>query len=240
MADINITCHKCQTETTISEFVDDTNLKCRSCGVTLEKPGGLIQAATKDSSTKDTTTIKVKSKLRVARRKKEPTITEEEGQASLKYIVNQSKNDNENNDKKVTLRPKVKAKKSLINHTIIAGLLFLVLGGTLGYLRYGEVLPDKYLNMSAQYAWIVFLAFHGMITIKALSDNMLQGILCLLVPGYSLFYIFAISDNFYLRAIFAGLLIGIAEDAATEIKARATIIADGASKFISSGGGDVR
>lgn len=239
MADINITCPKCQSETTISEFVDASNLKCHSCGATLEKPGGLIQAATKETNSDGTTPPAGKSKLRVKRRKKEPLITEPNAGASLKDIVNQAGNYDVNNVEKIKLHPKVKNKENHINHATIAGLLFLVLGGAMGYLRYGNILPDKYLDISVQYSWIVLLVFHGAITLKALTDNMMQGILCLLVPGYSLFYLFAVSDNFYLRAIFAGLLIGIGLDAAAELKVRAGALAKIAGDFIASGGGNI-
>ncbi len=239
MADINITCQKCSTETTISEFVDDSNLKCHSCGATLEKPGGLIQDATKDRPDAPMAPTPSKSKLRVARRKKEPAITKEESQASLQDIVEDAEGDSDLTGDKLNLRPEVKANKSGMNHAIFAGLLFLVLGAGTGYLRYGGVLPDNILELSVLYSWIVFLAFHVMITLKAMTDNMMQGILCLLIPGYSLFYLFAISDNFYLRAAVAGILIGIGQDAALELKVRAGVITQAASKFISTGGGDI-
>lgn len=239
MADINITCDKCSKETTISEFVDDSNLKCHSCGEALEKPGGLIQAAIKDkaSASDDMSPTPSKSKLRVARRKKTTAITEEEGQASLKQIVAQTEDENEEGS--LTLRPKVKVKKKGTNHIILSGLLFLVLGCGTGYLRYRADLPQNILDLSIQYSWIVFLAFQGMITIKAMTDNIMQGILCLLIPGYFLFYLFAISDNFYLRAVLAGLLVGIGQDAAAELKIQAGYIAKIASDFIESGGGDI-
>ena len=237
MADIDITCQKCGTKTTISEFADDSNLKCVSCNESLEKPGGLIQDATKHKTDDTIATIPSKSKLRVARRKKETA--EAESQSSLKNIVEEAESSNDETGDKLKLRPKVKAKKSGINNTILAFLLFLVLGVGTGYLRYGDVLPANIIELSIQHSWIVFLVFHVTITLKAMTDNIMQGILCLLVPGYSLFYLFAISDNFYMRAAVAGILIGIGQDAAAELKVRAGAVTQVASKFISSGGGDI-
>ena len=238
MADISITCQKCGTKTTISEFADDSNLKCNSCNEALEKPGGLVQDATKHKTADIVAPIPSKSKLRVVRRKKKTA--EAESQSSLKNIVEEAESNNDETGDKLKLRPKVKAKKSGINHTILAGLLFLVLGVGSGYLRYGDLLPDNIIVLSVQYSWIVFLVFNVMITLKAMTDNIMQGILCLLIPGYSLFYLFAISDNFYLRATVAGILIGIGQDAAVELKVRAGAIAAVANEFIASGGGDIR
>ena len=110
----------------------------------------------------------------------------------------------------------------------------------MGYLRYGGGLPPEYLALAAEYSWIVFMAFHIIVVLKAMTDGMMQGILCLLVPGYSLFYIFAVSDDFYLRAVFGGLLIGIGQDSAIKINMYASQLADVAHGFIAEGGGDIR
>jgi hypothetical protein len=69
---------------------------------------------------------------------------------------------------------------------------------------------------------------------------MLQGILCLFIPGYSFYYLFGVTDEFYLRAIVAGLLVGIGQDAAIQLKEHAGHITGAVNDFISGGGGKIR
>jgi len=242
MADISITCPKCNSVTIASEFVDDANLKCTSCGAMLEKPGALEQAAKNGAASVGITKPAVKHSLRLAKDRKVYDKPEDAGDAaevkSLKDIIAQT--ESSGGKGKLELRPEVKVKTSKINHAVVAGFLFLVLGGGMGYLRYGGVLPDNIMEMSVQYSWIVFLVFHFMIVLKAMTDNMMQGILSLLVPGYSLYYLFSISDDFYLRAILAGVLVGIGEDAALMLKEHAGTLTGIVNGFIAGGGGDIR
>lgn len=237
MADISITCPKCGAVTTVSEFVDAAKLKCISCGAQLEKPGGLEQAAKQAAAASKTPTVK--HNLRLAKRRREEEGGDDakssEG-SSLENII--AKPDAEQEDK-LGLRPEVKEKKG-VNHAILAGLLFLVLGGGMGYLRYGNVLPPNIMQMSADYAWLVVIGINILITLKAMTDSMMQGILCLFIPGYSFYYLFGVTDEFYLRAIVAGLLVGIGQDAAIQLKEHAGQIFGTISHFISSGGGDIR
>jgi len=234
MADINITCPECDTVTVVSEFVDDANLKCISCGITLKKPGAYESGVTDESGKKSPGPETVK-RLRMAKENKEYQERKAKEKESLRNIMVGSDEDKDVSG--LDLRPEVKAKTG-ISHAMIAGLLFLVLGGIMGYLRYGGILPENIMEMSLKYSWIIFLLFHFVIVLKAMTDNMMQGILSLLIPGYSLYYLFAVSDEFYFRAIVAAVLIGIGQDAAVKLKVHAANIFDSASEFISSGGGE--
>jgi ribosomal protein S27E len=244
MADIEITCPQCATVTTVSEFADDTNLQCRSCGARIEKPGGLAAAA-QQKETEATFSVPppTQSSLRLAKRKREYTAPAEGSDDVLKAIVD-TPTDNgpasQGQDGPLELRPEVKPDTRRVSHAAIAGALFLVLGGGMGYLRYGGGLRPDYLALSAEYGWIAVLAFHVIVVLKAMTDSMMQGILCLLVPGYSLFYIFAVSDDFYLRAVFGGLLVGLGQDAAVKLNMYASQMANVAHDFIQRGGGDIR
>jgi len=158
----------------------------------------------------------------------------EEDGSSLSDIIKPPEAEGE-----VKLHPKQKV-KSGINHALLAGLLFVVLGAGAWYLRYGHVLPDDILAYSAKYSWIVVLAINFMIVLKAMTDSMLQGILCLFIPGYSLYYLFVVTDEFYLRALIAALLIGIGQDAALELQKRGNAIFQSVTHFMETGGGEIR
>lgn len=240
MADIQITCSKCSAKTTVSEFVDGSNLQCRSCGARLEKPGALAAAAaTKgEGAAEFSTPPPTQPGLRLAKRQREYTAPAGESEDVLKAIANAQPPPEE--ETPLELRPEVKPDTRRVSHAAIAAILFVVLGGLMGWLRYGGGLRADYLALAAEYGWIIVMAFHVAIVLKAMTDGMMQGILCLLVPGYSLFYIFAISDDFYLRAVFGALLIGLGQDAAFKLNMYASQVADVAHGFIQRGGGDIR
>jgi hypothetical protein len=236
MADIEITCSQCATVTTVSEFVDDSNLKCRKCGTPIEKPGNPKTAAGKPGS--DAPPSPTQSGLRLAKREREYTPLPENADGEIVPIVPPPPPEDRSGS--LELRPTIKDDKSHVNHAAIAAALFVVLGGGMGYLRYGGILRPDILVLMAEYAWVVFALFHIMIVLKSMTDSMLHGILSLFVPGYSLFYIFTISDDFYLRAILAGVLVGIGQDAAYKLNIYALEIANYVHAFIAGGGGDIR
>ncbi len=243
MPDIDLTCPDCSTVTTLSEFVNESKLICRKCKKKLQKPGALAAAvaaaAAKNEHAEFTPPAPTQSGLRLAKRKRdyiEPAVDAVSVMETLR-----AKQPHTAEDQDLELRPQVEENRSRINHAAIATAIFVVLGGGMGYLRYGgNVLPPDILDMSIEYSWIVFLVFHAFVVLKSMTDNMLQGILCLLVPGYSLFYLFTISDNFYLRAVLAGLLVGIGQDTAAQLSAHAAVISGIVKGFIAGGGGDIR
>ncbi len=242
MADIQISCAKCSAVTTVSEFADATHLHCHACKALIEKPGALTAEVCtqrkEDGTAPFSAPPPTQSGLRLAKRKREYTTPDDGADEALKSIVDVPATQGQ--DVPLELRPEVKPERSSVSHAAIAGALFLALGGGLGYLRYGGCLRPDLLALSAEYSWIVFLTLHSIVVLKAITENMLQGILCLLVPGYSLFYIFAVSDNFYLRAVFGGLLVGIGQDSAIKLNMYASQIASVAHGFIAEGGGDIR
>jgi hypothetical protein len=238
MADIEITCPQCTTVTTVSEFVDDSNLQCRKCGKPIEKPGDPQTTAAKQNSDAPPPPAPTQSGLRLAKRKREYTPLPEDADGEIVPLIQPPPPEDRSGT--LELRPTIKDNKSRINHAAIAAALFVVLGGCMGYLRYGGILRPDMLVLVAEYSWVAFALFHVMIVVKAMTDSMLQGILSLLVPGYALFYIFTVSDDFYLRAILAGVLVGIGQDAAYTINLHALDIANYVHGFIAGGGGDIR
>ncbi len=238
MADIEITCPQCTTVTTVSEFVDDANLQCRECGKPIEKSGDPKTDAPKQNSDAPPPPAPTQSGLRLAKRKREYTPLPEDADGEIAPIVPPPPPEDRSGT--LELRPTIKDNKPRINHALIAVALFVALGGGMGYLRYGGILRPDILVLMAEYSWIAFAVFHLMIVAKAMTDSMLHGILSLLVPGYALFYIFTVSDDFYLRAILAGVLVGIGQDAAYTINIFVLDITSIVNGFIAGGGGDIR
>ncbi len=102
------------------------------------------------------------------------------------------------------------------------------------YIRYREfLLDDTQREMMITYAPLVVIAFHVLIVLKAFSDNVLHGVLALFVPGYSFIYLLFISDDFYARATFAALMVGMGEDAWASISEYVTNIYDTITAWLS-------
>lgn len=146
------------------------------------------------------------------------------------------------------LHPKTKTKQKGASHVVLSSLVFLFIGGIMGYLRYAaelgwpgsDRLPVEQITNVMQYAWIAILVLNFIVVFRAMSDNMFQGLLCLLIPGWSVIYLLFISDNFYLRAFFFGCLVGVGQDGGMQLYGYAADFMQGISEFINSGGGAIR
>ena len=185
MADINIKCTECDVITSVSEFIDPNSITCKSCGRKLEIPQ-------KENE------IKPIDKLRL-KKKEIPENGSEEAEVDSYFKPPQ---------------PIKATKKFTLEQHIMAWITFLALGTLMYFIRYREfLLDDTQRGIMMQFAPLVVVAFHILIVLKAFSDNVLHGILALFVPGYSFIYLLFISDDFYARAAFAGIMVGMGEDA---------------------------
>lgn len=118
----------------------------------------------------------------------------------------------------------------------VSWLVFVVFGGIMGFLRYGKVLPGAYLSMLKTYGPWVVLGVYVCLVLFAFKDTVYQGILCVLVPLYAFYYLFMLSDAFLVRALVAGLLVGVGQDSAIFYQDHLTQIVDAVRRWIASGG----
>lgn len=208
MADIDILCPHCNTVTSVSQFALTNVVTCKECGARLAKP---VLTDNQDR----------KQKLQLRRRESEAA---SQNGGPPGYLA--------------SMKPPEPAKRkrgSRLSQYIGAWATAIVLGAVTGTLRYGGFLDDRYIELIAQYGPIVLLAFHIMVCLKAFTDSPLQGLLCMLVPFYSLFYLFFISDDFYARAVLAGLLVGIGQDSAVAIAQMSGGVVEAVRAFIAAG-----
>ena len=92
-----------------------------------------------------------------------------------------------------------------------AWALFLVLGGLMIAMRYRGLFHVRY-EMTLYGPWII-LAIHLIVVVLAFKEDLFTGVLCLAIPGYSLYYLLAQSGRPFLTALVFGLLAGMGEDA---------------------------
>jgi hypothetical protein len=118
-------------------------------------------------------------------------------------------------------------------------LVFILLGGGMYMLRYHDVLPPNTLRMLIRYGPYALLVLHVTLVLMAFQDAMFQGILCLLVPLYSFYWLFMVTDLFMMRAVTAGILVGVGMDSVAFYQDLLNDTYRVVSKWIRSGGGDV-
>lgn len=132
----------------------------------------------------------------------------------------------------------------------IAWALFLLFGCAAAFLRYGsQFWPGQYQQASEAAPWLfngfqdlralapwIILICHVVIVLGALREAIFQGILCVLVPAYSFYFLFVIWDHFLLRAVVGALLVGLGQDAAVTYQGVITRIIDSVTRWIASGG----
>ena len=111
-------------------------------------------------------------------------------------------------------RPARKTKRPSLGHAAYtlpaAWLLFVLLGGLMGALRYGNF-PAIRFELTTYGPWVV-LFFHVVVVFLAFGENPFTGFLCFLVPGYSLYYLVLRTGRPFLTALVFGLLVGVGED----------------------------
>ncbi len=232
MADISYQCPQCGRERKLSQYADPRGVVCPKCNVPFE-------AAHAGESGGSTPAVGGALPERPALRMKQRQADAPAEAAADQPEATAPPLPHPDIETPVG-RPEVHEKKKKVSEAWLAGALFLLLGGLMYGLRYQGWLPPDAARNLRDYGWLAVLAGHAIIVAKAMTDNMLQGILSLLIPGYSLYYLFVVADHFYLRAVFAGLLIGIGQDAMVELNFRAQQLIAVVHAFIEAGGGDIR
>jgi hypothetical protein len=184
MPDVEIECPTCGKCITVSEFVDLSQLVCRSCGTRFATETG-------DAPTDEGT----------AGAGNEPTPHRHAPpQPAPPPVVIAAK------------VPPVARRRFRWSYQIKCWLVFAAIGALAALLRYGAVLGTDTAEFIARYGWLAVLALHLHITFTAFRDSILSGLLCMLVPFYSLYYVFWSFEDYMFRAVFAGILVGTGAD----------------------------
>ncbi len=138
------------------------------------------------------------------------------------------------------LRPRVRAKprEGAVTTAYHMGswLAFLALGSALAWLRYGGGLSAERLDAWREAAPYVVLFLHTILVLGAFSESVFAGILSFLIPPYVYYHLFAVCDRFYLRAVVAGVLVGVAQDGFGAVAGWVAEWANSVEAYIRSGG----
>jgi predicted RNA-binding Zn-ribbon protein involved in translation (DUF1610 family) len=191
MADIDITCPSCGNEISVSEYVDPVNLKCPNC----ESP---LTLQSERKSEKNAPSVV-----------KGPRIPPPVPQDEVDHAAVHEGGDEESlADTVMNARQHMlsrrKKPKGRIMHTLGAIGLAVVIAGILYCAKYLLSLPADTQKLVDQGGVIFIFALWAAIAMLAFKDDVFQGMLCTLIPGYWIYYLFFQSDSFYVRGLAAG------------------------------------
>ena len=123
-----------------------------------------------------------------------------------------------------------------MQNIIASWIVFFVVGGISGFLRYGDGLSGHNLDLMIEYSKYLVIVVYVVIALAAYKDSVFQGILSTLIPFYGFYWIFLIADAFMMRAIVAGILVGTGVDFCIWFNGSVQEIMLIVQKWIGSGG----
>lgn len=214
MTDVQTRCPKCGAAARVSDLAE--TYLCGSCGTRVSVP------AAPPSETSQS-----RLRLRTADESgRAPPPQKMEEKVDLRNVV----------VAETKARKAPKGEAALTMHHLGSWLVFIALGGAMGAARYGGILPLNYAANLEMAAPFVLLVVHLVIVLTAFNDTVFSGILALLIPPYAYFYLFSVSDSFYLRALAGGLLVGTAQDGCLFLQQKVTAFVDWVNAYIAAGG----
>ena len=217
MADIEVRCSSCGKTATVSEFALRQALNCPACGEKLSQ----TSAASPQKAKRSPRIRTEPAKLAEA----EPADGAEEEHAQPEWRFNTQIQD---------MRSQPDSKRK-INPALLPWLLFSLLAVAMYFLQHHAIPALEYEDYRATASPIIYMGFHILITLRAFKDSVFHGVLCFLLPPYTLYYLFLASDDFYLRAVFGATLFVIGKDTAFFFQEAWISFYNAANHFIQGG-----
>jgi hypothetical protein len=197
VSDIVLICPGCNKETRFSEYASEESMICPACGAAIKRP-----------ATEKSTRLKMRKVEHsepadtLAGKGAKPTAPDTAAQiAASASTVTQMRTVLGNVHKARTITKGPSA--------LWAWVGFLLLAGLLAGWQY-QFRGDQ--QMMGYYRWIrngVGGIFWLMVIISAYEDSITQGMLCLLLPFYIVYYVFVRLEMYWLRGAFAGVFVGV-------------------------------
>lgn len=227
MPDIDIQCLSCGNEISVSDIVDISKLKCRACGGEFLRSDGAAAPIGPSPEQKRRSLMKKVQRTEP----REPAPKQEQPKDETHNLAWEKLNNPEG--QKEVQKESSKLYSAL---TWKAWVLFLVIAAISGGLRYSGIIPSYILAQAVLYEALIVVVIQVFILLKAFQDSVFQGVMCVLLPPYAFYYLFAESDDFNLRAVTAGLLVGLGQDAGLIFFEWSQTIIQSVNDWIASGG----
>lgn len=201
MADIIVTCAQCGNNITISEFVTAEVITCMKCK-------GQVPIPVRQP---DISASASKPKLSIAK-PPEPPPAPVPPPKPAKLDRKKAKAEAKKDVKKYLPQAgkrRIRARKvTTFEVKVLPWILFFVLLLAFGWMRYipGALAPHIHPQFVQGGVWALLL-LHVSVICLAFGDDAFAGILCIVIPGYSIYYLFTQADQMLLRALVAALMI---------------------------------
>lgn len=221
MADITVTCQNCKKEAVVSEYAAPESVFCRSCGARLRLPRVSKQS------------IKLSDSLYKGQGPEPPpqdAPPSDDPKASPRKAMTER-------FERVRRRDRKKKKPTLLR-LVAAWVLFVALTVALVVVRYkrGIFPPETAILMkNCGIGAVLFMLLYS--ATLAFKDDFFQGMLCLVVPGYTLYFLFVLSDAIFVRAIMAALAMAFGWDTFVFVRDHVIAFYVFAKDWLDKGGG---
>ncbi len=209
MADIQITCPSCGTLNIVSEFTDPDNILCRDCKLKLTKPANAGKPKHKPTVRRKAvhTTINTANSPDAQEGNNHP----QRGRNPQTATQIKTQQRPARQTIQTTTKLQKEPKKFKISDTAWSCVVFIVLGAITGTLRYANVLTLNEIETFDSVSPFIYLVAHVLISLNIAKESVMGGFFAFLFPPYMLYYLFVVSDNFYCRAVVAGLAVGMGQ-----------------------------
>jgi uncharacterized membrane protein YidH (DUF202 family) len=216
MADISISCPSCGNQITVSEFVDADSLVCVKCKAKVPVPKR--QPPPPASAGLKLAPLATLPPAPIAPEPGKKDKKEAKGRADRGVVVHTAPGSAADGFQKLLPSAKRSTRRrrgGKMMALVLPWVLFVILGLALAWARYWpNALPPRYFEMLVTGGVWALVALHCIVVIDAFGDEVFQGMLCVLVPGYTVYHLFVNSDKYFLRSIAAAFLLAFGWDAA--------------------------
>lgn len=193
MADITVKCSSCGTENRVSEYAAAETLVCRSC-----------KRALSNFHTEDR---KMRLQVRkIERDDKQTNLTGEKEEEEQEVAIRKASAERTSS----VLGEVHKARTKTSNpHAIVSWLAFLAVGALLVGLQYLSLEDPKLLQPYYTLRWVALGLFSFLVILIAFQDSTFQGVLCLLLPLYIVYYAVVRVESYFVRGAFMAVCVAL-------------------------------
>ncbi len=220
MADITFQCPSCGNTIQVSEFIESPTLTCIQCRTVVPIPARqpevsdqtrprLTMRAPEEPAAQEPPPPKPRRSLFGGRRKAR---TGETASSLNTFQTVQAK--------MPSVRRRVRNRKvNAFLNKVVPWAAFVLMTLVFCWMRFwpGAVPPARLTILIESAGWAL-LVLHITVIVFAFGEDPFQGVLCALIPGYSLYFLFTQADQYILRALVAAMLIAFGWDTGIAIR----------------------
>lgn len=205
MADITVTCSQCGNNITVSEYVEADFLTCLRCRQKVSLPKDRVEAPQAAAK------LKLASPGSATQPAAAPAPSTPAGAPALVDEVRRNT--------PAMKRLRRRRKPAALSHALVSGGIFTLMAGGLLYLRfYPDAMPGGQRELLITAAIAALGVLHVSVIAYAFADEAFHGVMCTIIPGYSLYYLYVHADQMLLRAVVGALLIAFGVDTVQAIQ----------------------